>query len=60
MLFDGVAVGDYNAVTLIPVAFVWDRALDIATPADRCYQVCTHHIEILVGVNNSKMLLYPP
>ena len=60
MLFDGVAVGDYNAVTLIPVAFVWDRALDIAIPADRCYQVRTCHIEILIGINNGKMLLNPP
>ena len=31
LLFDGVAVGDYHAVALIPVAFVWDRALNVVT-----------------------------
>ena len=60
LLFDGVAVGDYHAVALIPVAFVWDRALNVVTPADRCYQFPAKDIEILSGVNDGKMCFYAP
>ena len=60
LLFDGVAVGDYHAVALIPVAFVWDRALNVVTPADRCYQIPAQDIEVLIRVNDGKMFLNPP
>jgi len=39
---------------------VWDRALNVVTPADRCYQIPAQDIEILSGVNDGKMSFYAP